>query len=138
VRYVFLDQGGHVAMAKRYRAYAKQNGLFKSLEEKRRLNPNVDCLLGAVNIWCWDKDAVAIGKELQSAGIRRVLGSNRQEAAGIAAMNALGVLTSRYDIYQDVMDPASFPRLRSVHPDWTTAAWPKDIIVDRQGQWLKG
>jgi hypothetical protein len=36
------------------------------------------------------------------------------------------------------MDPANFPRLRGIHPDWTTAAWPKDIIVDRQGQWIKG
>jgi hypothetical protein len=138
VRYVFFAQGGHVAMAKRYRAYAQQIGLFKSLEEKRRFNPNVERLLGAVNVWCWDKDAVAIVKELQAAGIRRILWSNRQDGAGLAAMNALGVLTSRYDIYQDVMDPANFPRLRGVHADWTTAAWPKDIIVDRQGQWIKG
>jgi catechol 2,3-dioxygenase-like lactoylglutathione lyase family enzyme len=138
VRYVFFSEGGHVAMAKRYRAYAKQIGLFKSLEEKRRFNPNVDRLLGAVNVWCWDKDAVAIVQELQAAGIRQILWSNRQDGDGIAAMNALGVLTSRYDIYQDVMDPANFPRLRGIHPDWTTAAWPKDIIVDRQGQWIKG
>jgi len=138
VRYVFFADGGHVAMAKRYRAYAQQIGIFKSLEEKRRLNPNVDRLLGAVNVWCWDKDAVAIVKELQAAGIRQILWSNRQEAAGLAAMNALGVLTSRYDIYQDVMDPANFPRLRNIHADWTTAAWPKDIITDRQGQWIKG
>ena len=27
-------------------------------------------------------------------------------------MNALGVLTSRYDIYQDVMDPADVPQAR--------------------------
>jgi hypothetical protein len=138
VRYVFFDQGGHVAMAKRYRAYAQQIGLFKSLEEKRRFNPNVERLLGAVNVWCWDRDAVALVKELQAAGIKRILWSNRQDGAGLAAMNALGVLTSRYDIYQDVMDPANFPRLRGVHADWTTAAWPKDIIVDRQGQWIKG
>ncbi len=138
LRYVFFSEGGHVAMAKRYRAYAKQIGLFKSLEEKRRFNPNVDRLLGAVNVWCWDKDAVAIVKELQAAGIQRILWSNRQDPAGLVAMNALGVLTSRYDIYQDVMDPANFPRLRSLHSDWITAAWPKDIIIDRQGQWLKG
>lgn len=138
VRYIFFDQGGHVAMTKRYRSYAQQIGLFKSLEEKRRFNPNVERLLGAVNVWCWDKDAVSIVKDLQAAGIRRILWSNRQEPAAIAAMNALGVLTSRYDIYQDVMDPANFPRLRSVHPDWTTGAWPKDLIVDREGQWIKG
>ena len=32
----------------------------------------------------------------------------------------MGVLTSRYDIYQDVMNPANFPKLRGVHGDWTT------------------
>jgi hypothetical protein len=36
------------------------------------------------------------------------------------------------------MDPANFPRLRSTHADWTTAAWPKDLMLDRQGQWTKG
>ena len=53
-------------------------------------------------------------------------------------MNALGVLTSRYDIFQDVMDPANFPRLRGVHADWTTAAWPQDIITGADGHWIKG
>jgi hypothetical protein len=138
VRYVFFDQGGHVAMAKRYRAYAQQLGLFKSLAEKRRANPNVERLLGAVNVWCWDRDALAIAQELQAAGIQRILWSNRQGPEGIAAMNALGILTSRYDIYQDVMDPAQFPRLRSIHADWTSSAWPQDIIRDRHGQWIKG
>jgi len=52
LRYVFFDSGGHVAMAKRYRAYAKQTGIFKSLSEKRWANPNVDLLIGAVNVWC--------------------------------------------------------------------------------------
>ena len=138
VRYAFFATGGHVAMAKRYRAYAQQIGLLRTLEEKRRANPNVDRLLGAVNVWCWDKDAVPMVRELQAAGIGRILWSNRQEPDGIAAMNALGVLTSRYDIYQDVMDPANFPRLRTIHGDWPTAAWPKDIIVDRAGKPIKG
>ncbi|MDO8542377.1 MAG: glycoside hydrolase [Opitutaceae bacterium] len=138
VRYVFLDRGGHVAMAKRYRASAQQLGLVKTLAEKRALNPNVERLLGAVNVWCWEKNAVEIVKELQAAGIQRVLWSNRQGPEGISAMNALGVLTSRYDIYQDVMDPANFSRLRGIHADWTTSAWPKDLMLDRAGNWIKG
>ncbi|MBM3334892.1 hypothetical protein FJY63_09545, partial [Candidatus Sumerlaeota bacterium] len=47
LRYAFLDRGGHVAMCKRYRAYAQKIGLLKTLEEKRRENPNVDLLIGA-------------------------------------------------------------------------------------------
>lgn len=138
LRYVFFNKGGHVAMAKRYRAHATQLGLVKTLAEKRQRNPDVDLLIGAVNVWCWDRDAVAIVKEMQEAGIKRILWSNRQSPEKLRALNELGVLTSRYDIYQDVMDPAQFSKLRWTHSDWTTAAWPDDIIIGRNGQWIKG
>ena len=138
LRYVFFDQGGHVAMAKRYRAYAQQTGLLKTLKQKLETNPNVDLLIGAVNVWCWDRDAVGLVKEMQAAGIDRILWSNAQPPENLRALNELGVLTSRYDIYQDVMDPAQFPKLRGVHPDWTTAAWPQDLIIEANGQWAKG
>ena len=71
--------------------------------------------MGAVNVWCWDRDAVGIVKEMQAAGIQRILWSNQQPPENLRALNGLGVLTSRYDIYQDVMDPAQFPKLRG-HP----------------------
>ncbi len=138
LRYVFFDRGGHVAIAKRYRAYAQQTGLLKTLAQKRQANPNIDLLIGAVNVWCWDRDAVSLVKEMQSAGIERILWSNAQSPENLRALNDLGVLTSRYDIYQDVMDPAQFPKLRGIHPDWTTAGWPRDIMIEANGQWTKG
>jgi Glycosyl hydrolases related to GH101 family, GH129 len=138
LRYVFFDQGGHVAIAKRYRAYAQEAGLIKTLEEKRRFNPNVDLLVGAVNVWCWDRDAVTIVKEMKASGIERVLWSNAQSPENLRALNEMGVLTSRYDIYQDVMDPKQFSKLQWTHPDWTTAAWPGDIILDSRGEWIRG
>ncbi|HOX04144.1 MAG TPA: glycoside hydrolase [Candidatus Paceibacterota bacterium] len=138
LRYVLFDRGGHVAFAKRYRQYARQIGLLKTLDEKRRQNPNVDRLVGAVNVWCWDRDAVGIAREMQDAGIDRILWSNRQTPENLAALNRLSVLTSRYDIYQDVMDPAQFPRLRSVHPDWTTPAWPDDLMRGAGSDWIRG
>jgi hypothetical protein len=36
------------------------------------------------------------------------------------------------------MDPAKFPLLRSIHGDWTTDAWPKDIMIKANGDWEKG
>jgi hypothetical protein len=140
LRYVFFDKGGHVAMCKRYRAYAKETGLLKTLEEKRRENPNVDLLIGAVNVWCWEKDALAILKDMRSRGIERILWSNRQGPDVIRAMNEIpGVLTGRYDIYQDLMDPNVVKtQLRGVHPDWTQNAWPADIMRDEKGDWRKG
>ncbi len=139
LRYVFFDSGGHVAMCKRYRAYARQAGLLKTLEEKRREVPAVDLLLGAVNVWNWDRNGLALVKEMQAAGIERILWSNAQSPENLRAMNEMpGVLTSRYDIYQDVMNPENFPRLGGIHADWTTEAWPKDLMLDPRGQWVRG
>ncbi|HPD14200.1 MAG TPA: glycoside hydrolase [Planctomycetota bacterium] len=140
IRYVFFDQGGYVAMAKRYRDHAKQTGLLKTLDEKRKANPNVDLLIGAANVWCWEKDAPAIARELQAAGIRRILWSNGRPPDQLKALNEMsGVLTSRYDIYQDTMDPAQFPKLRWVHGDWTSEAWANgDLMRGPGGEWLKG
>jgi len=140
LRYVFFDKGGHVAMCKRYRQYAQQIGKLKTLDQKRQENPNVDLLIGAVNLWCWENDALAIVREMKSAGIDRILWSNRASPEVIKAMNEIdGVLTSRYDIYQDLMDPQVVKeKLRGSHPDWTQAAWPKDIMLDATGDWCKG
>jgi len=139
IRYVFFDQGGYVAMAARYRGYAKQTGLFKTLEEKRKAVPAVDLLVGAVNIWCWDKDAAAWCRELQALGIRRILWSNALPPDQIKALNDLGVLTSRYDIYQDAMNPENFPRLKWIHSDWTSQAWENDdLMVGPDSAWVRG
>jgi hypothetical protein len=136
LRYVFFDKGGHVAMCKRYRQYAEQLGKVKTLEQKRRENPHVDLLIGAVNIWCWDRDALPLVREARSIGIERILWSHRQPPDVINAMNKMeGVLTSRYDIYQDLMDPEIVrEKLRGLHPDWTQNAWPDDIMLDEKGQ----
>jgi hypothetical protein len=140
LRYVFLDRGGHVAMCKRYREYVRnERHSLVTLDEKRKANPNVDLLIGAVNVWCWDKDPVAIVKQLQAAGIERILWSTAASADAIKTLNDMpGVLASRYDIYQDVMDPANFKRLQWVHPDWTTAGWPGDLCIRADGQWARG
>jgi hypothetical protein len=136
LRYVFFDKGGHVAICKRYRSYAEKAGLLKTLEQKRKENPNVDLLIGAVNVWCWEKNALNIVREMKSLGIERILWSHREQPDAIKAMNEMdGVLSSRYDIYQDLMDPQVVEQqLRGVHPDWTQDAWPKDIMLDSSGE----
>jgi len=140
LRYVFFDGGGHVAMCKRYRRYAQDRGTFKTLADKRRENPNVDLLIGAVNVWCWERDAVGLVQDMQAAGIERILWSHRADPQTIRRMNAMdGVLTSRYDIYQDLMDPQIVAtKLRGRHADWTQAGWPDDLMRDARGDWRKG
>ena len=47
VRFAFLDEGGYVGLAKRYRRYVVEAGRFVSLEEKMARNPLVGKLIGA-------------------------------------------------------------------------------------------
>jgi len=129
--YVFFPSGGYVAQAKRYRAYAKSTGLFKTLAQKRRENPNVDKLIGAVNVWNWDADKVALCREMKALGMDRVLWSQGGSPSEVAAINALGYLTSRYDIFQDVYPPDA--------PQWLNkAGWPQDLVWLPGGDWMKG
>jgi len=140
LRYVFLGKGGHVAVCKRYREYAKKQGLLKTLAQKRDENPSVDLLVGAVNVWCWDRDALGIVRDMKAAGIDRILWSQKADPRTIQAMNEMpNVLTSRYDIYQDLMDPNIVKgKLRGVHSDWTQDAFPHDIMLDGKGEPRKG
>jgi hypothetical protein len=46
-------------------------------------------------------------------------------------LNALGYLTSRYDIYQDVWPPEAPAGLKK-------AGWPGDLVWLQNGQWMKG
>ena len=129
--YVFLPAGGYVAQAKRYRAYAKSTGLFKTLAQKRRENPNVDKLIGAVNVWNWDMDKVGLCREMKALGMERVLWSSGGSPEEVAAINALGYLSSRYDIFQDVYPPDA--------PKWLNkAGWPQDLVWLPNGDWMKG
>ncbi|MGO9258114.1 MAG: glycoside hydrolase [Bryobacteraceae bacterium] len=131
IRYIFLDKGGYVAQAKRYREYARQTGLFKTLAEKRKENPNVDLLIGAANIWSWDNDKVGIAREMKSLGVERVLWSgdgNRQQVEEIAK---LGYLPGRYDIFQDVWPPDAPIGLKK-------EGWPEDLVWLPSGDWMKG
>ena len=41
--------------------------LLKTLTEKRQENPNVDLLIGAVNVWCWEPDALSIVRDAVAA-----------------------------------------------------------------------
>lgn len=129
--YLFFANGGYVAQAKRYRLYAQKNGLFKTLAQKKLENPNVDKLLGAVDVWNWDLDKLALCHEMKDLGMTHVLWSAGGSPAEVAAINQLGYLSSRYDIYQDVYPTGA--------PKWlNTAGWPQDLVWLANGDWMKG
>ena len=75
---------------------------------------------------------------MQAAGIQRILWSRGGAPEALRTLNRMNVLTSRYDIYQDVMDPSNAPFLRGMDSLWPAAAWPKDIIRNAAGDWQRG
>ncbi len=133
IRYVFFDKGGYVAMAKRYRQYAQETGLFKTLTEKRQERPDVDKLVGSANVWFHWKDNRTMGhemyREMKALGLSRILWSTGAPSEIVAELNELGALTSCYDIYQDAMHPKHFPKLDNVNRRWTSEAWTNDDIM---------
>ncbi len=139
LRLVAVDRGGYVAMCKRYRAHARATGLLKTFAEKQRERPGVAKLAGAVNVWFMGGAGKAeMGRALADAGVRRVLWSAGGSSNELAELNGLGFLTSRYDIYQDCMDPAQYPNLHGKHGDWTSEAWPTGIVNRANGDWERG
>jgi hypothetical protein len=127
----FFNKGGYVAQAKRYREYAKQVGLFKTLAQKRAENPNVDLLIGAANIWNWDMKAAELCAEMKKLGMERILWSRGGSGEEIKQINDLGYLTGVYDIYSDVWAPGG--------PKWLrTEGWPDDLVWEQSGERAKG
>jgi len=142
LRYVFFEKGGHVAMCKRYRDYALQLGLLKTLRQKLQERPKIDLLVGAVDVWTTGDVAIPIIKDMKSLGIQRIMWTDynacKENPDWINGLNELGVLISRYDMYQEVMDPKNCNGAFYVHDDWPEAAWPDDIIIGSDGNWEKG
>ncbi len=131
VRYVFFDKGGHVAMANRYRAYAKGMGLVKTLGEKAKERPSVASLPGAVDVWYFpgkgDPDPLKMAKNLKSAGVERFIwgqGTTEHMVRETSAMD--GVLVGSHDCYRDVYHVEQLKQLGwSAGPN--SSAWPKDV-----------
>ncbi len=132
MRYVFLDRGGHVAMAKRYRAYAKERGRLVTFAEKARTRPRVADICGAPNLWitgCKDEEGLAVVDAFRRAGWTNLLWSAGGSPAFVKRLAGMkGMLVGRYDIYQDIMDPKHRDELNGWHPDWVTEAFPHDIM----------
>jgi len=130
ITYVFSDKGGYVAQAKQYRRWSQAHGLFKTLAAKRRENANVDWLIGAVNVWNWDMDRVALCTEMQKLGMDKILWSSGGSPDEVKSINAMGLLTSRYDVFQDVWAPGT--------PGLNTQGWPEDLVWLPSGDFMHG
>lgn len=167
IRFHFLKDGGYVKMAKIYRKSAIEKGLCVSFSQKLLQNParreSLEKLMGAANIWCLSgnflrlyadisgnhpNDDVArdfmesqrhLYREMYDGGMTHLLIGAGSTAKILEELNQMeGVLTSRYDIYQDVMDPSMYDQLTAVKGEWPKEAFPQDIRRDVNGALGKG
>jgi len=131
----FVPRGGHTGIAKAYRDYIASKGLLVSLAQKAKSRPALKNLAGAVDLWYfadaphWTRDPQpeTFGAKLKALGVDRVLWSNGGSSGSLQALNALGFVTGRYDIFQDLYDPQKAPK--SYIPD-RSAGWPQDLVWD--------
>jgi arylsulfatase A-like enzyme len=128
--YRFVSQGGYVALAKAYRAYAKEQGLLVTLAEKAKRNPNVRRLFGAADVWGSNDDRKRdFAAEAKAAGIERMILHGTAARERMQAANALGYLTSEYDNYTDIQ-----PLAPGAQPDSHHDLLPDRAVLKADGQ----
>lgn len=125
--YHFVPRGGYVAMAKRYRTYARQQGLIVPLAEKLKKNPNLERLFGAPDVW--GDGSLRFAREAKAAGVDKMLIHGRAAPEDMKAINDLGYLTSEYDNYTDVT-----PLATNAAPDSSHDRIPENVVLKADGQ----
>jgi len=81
----------------------------------------------------------AIYRDMRTNGMDRLLIGAGADEEHVRAINAIdGALSSRYDIYQDVMDPALYNNLTAIKHEWPKEAFPHDLRIDRNGRPAQG
>lgn len=126
IRYIFVDAGGFVAMCKRYRSYAKEQGILKTLREKMRTRPQLDRIAGAPDFW---GITPAVCRQMRALGVRHAIVNGRWPAPEMEQVKALGYLVSRYDNYEDMLEGPREQFLRGKIPD--------DVVKHANGSLMK-
>ena len=139
----------------------------EKLQRNPARKENIEKLFGAANIWVlsgefrsevknlYDEisgsfrespetqrfmDArLAIYRDMRAHGMDRLLIGAGSDAAHVRQINAIdGALSSRYDIYQDVMDPTQYDNLTAIKNEWPKESFPHDLRLDRNGSPARG
>jgi len=109
--YVFIENNSYIAMAKRYREYAKLKGRLVTLNEKAIKKPLVNNLKGAPVIW-GDMDGLEFVQKASMMGLKKGIISNCHiEKEKINKLTEMGFLTGEYDSIGDILEgPTDFQR----------------------------
>jgi len=122
IRLIFSDSGGYVALAKRYRAIAEQQGFLKTLRQKMEQRPAIARLAGAPDVWGGGLDWA---KEASTYGVDRGIINTVSTRAAHDQLDAMGFLTSKYDNYVDLI-------IEEDKSKWDHVLGPREHINVRQ------
>jgi hypothetical protein len=125
--YHFSPRGGYVALAKRYRAYARASGLLVPFSEKLKQNPNLGRLFGAPDVW--DDGSLKFAREAKAAGVEKMIIHGSAAREDMQAINDLGYLTSTYDNYTDIFQVEPGKAIDATH-----GQLPDDVVLNADGQ----
>jgi hypothetical protein len=133
--YHFAAEGGYVALAKYYRAYARKFGVIAPFTEKLKQNPNLARLFGAPDVW--GDGSLRFAREAKAFGVEKMLqqtsGSegvrNGVTPGDMKAIDDLGYLSSTYDVYADIL-PLEPGQQVTPHRDRV----PENVVLRADGQ----
>ena len=125
--YHFSPRGGYVALAKRYREYAKEHGLVLPFAEKLKANPRLARLFGAPDVW--GNATLKFARDAKAAGIEKMLIHGNSSPQEMKAINDLGYLTSEYDNYTDVLPLKPQSEVDSSHD-----RIPEHVVLQADGK----
>jgi len=129
-----VESDGVTELAKWYRQKLIQtNQAPRPWKKKFDQVPAAKRLLGAANVYI-EGDSTQATHDIQKWGWDRVLWSGWAQKPFITESQSKGWLVGRYDIYQDVMNPKVDPH----YQPHMNSAWPNDILLDSQGDWVRG
>lgn len=108
----------------------ERKNLYDEITGNYRQSPETQAFMDA---------QLAIYRDMRANGMDRLLIGAGADAVHVRAINAIdGALSSRYDIYQDVMDPAQYSNLTAVKNEWPKESFPHDLRVERDGTPARG
>lgn len=159
----YSGDGKITKMCHTYRKYVEEKEELITFSERVKLNPNLEKLKGAADVWLWndggleslyEKDAKVreitpeilskrknIAREMKNMGMDRVMWNDfeKSDIDTTEYIKNLGYLVGSYDIYQDVIPKNVLHLMTPVRKDRCKhiEAWPDDMISDSDGSMHK-
>ncbi|WP_186647810.1 glycoside hydrolase [Fluviispira vulneris] len=116
---------------------------FLTLDDKQKLNPNINKLFGAMHTYVWGTGrTIEFLNAINKLGIEKMwIGTDEGENDKfkiskdyIQTAKNLGFLVGPYDTWENIQNPRTADTYLSVFPN----AWPKAAVIDKKGEPIKG